>query len=187
MKRCVKKVPWGIAHRHGENENREYVIPPLWGCCLKLLNIFETRMSKWQFNADDNVYYQIGISYCETPADENYETLSIFVPGAGMSMSMRIPGQGFWGLFPTCIYWFFSGWNDNRSNRTNKNKDKQEITTRVHLYINIYVRKKDKNRKGKTKCIRRCGRRIRLQRHKRQKAKSYNWKRGLEITDRLLF
>ena len=39
-------------------------------------------MSKWQFNADDNVYYQIGISYCEFPADENYETLAIFVPGA---------------------------------------------------------------------------------------------------------
>ena len=39
-------------------------------------------MSKWQFNADDNVYYQIGISYCEIPADENYETLAIFVPGA---------------------------------------------------------------------------------------------------------
>lgn len=45
-------------------------------------NLGKVDMSKWQFNADDNVYYQIGISYCEIPADENYETLAIFVPGA---------------------------------------------------------------------------------------------------------
>jgi len=39
---------------------------------------------KWSYNSDDDVYYQIGISYCETPADESYETLAIFVPGAYM-------------------------------------------------------------------------------------------------------
>ncbi len=38
-------------------------------------------MTKWQYNSDDNVYYQIGISYCADPADENYETLAVFVPG----------------------------------------------------------------------------------------------------------
>ncbi len=36
----------------------------------------------WQYNSDADVYYQIGIPYCETPADENYENLAIFVPGA---------------------------------------------------------------------------------------------------------
>lgn len=36
----------------------------------------------WSYNADDDVYYQIGVPYCETPADEGYETLAIFVPGA---------------------------------------------------------------------------------------------------------
>lgn len=36
----------------------------------------------WQYNADDDVYYQINIPYCETPADESYENLAIFVPGA---------------------------------------------------------------------------------------------------------
>ena len=41
--------------------------------------------SKWSYNSDDDVYYQIGISYCEYPADENYETLAIFVPGAYMN------------------------------------------------------------------------------------------------------
>lgn len=38
-------------------------------------------MTKWMYHADDNVYYQIGISYCETPVDESYETLAVFVPG----------------------------------------------------------------------------------------------------------
>ena len=40
--------------------------------------------SKWQYNSDDDVYYQVGISYCENPADESYETLAVFVPGAYM-------------------------------------------------------------------------------------------------------
>ena len=39
----------------------------------------------WLYNADDDVYYQIGISYCENPADTKYETLAIFVPGAYMN------------------------------------------------------------------------------------------------------
>lgn len=41
--------------------------------------------SAWQYNSDDDVYYQIGISYCSNPADENYETLAVFVPGAYMT------------------------------------------------------------------------------------------------------
>ena len=39
-------------------------------------------MAAWQYNADDDVYYQLGIPYCETPADESYETMGFFVPGA---------------------------------------------------------------------------------------------------------
>jgi hypothetical protein len=38
--------------------------------------------AKWQYNSDDDVYYQLGISYCEKPADSSYETLAVFVPGA---------------------------------------------------------------------------------------------------------
>ena len=38
-------------------------------------------MSKWMYHAEDNVYYQTGISYCETPANPAYETLAVFVPG----------------------------------------------------------------------------------------------------------
>ncbi len=44
-------------------------------------NLDSLDMSAWQYNSDDNVYYQIGISYCETPADADYEQLAIFVPG----------------------------------------------------------------------------------------------------------
>ena len=44
-------------------------------------NLSKIDMCKWEYNADDNVYYQIGISYCETPADSSYETLAVFVPG----------------------------------------------------------------------------------------------------------
>ncbi len=44
-------------------------------------NLEKIDMSKWMYHSDDNVYYQIGISYCETPADATYETLAVFVPG----------------------------------------------------------------------------------------------------------
>ena len=43
--------------------------------------------SKWQYNTDDNVYYQIGISYAASPTDASQQTLSIFVPGDYMSAS----------------------------------------------------------------------------------------------------
>ena len=43
--------------------------------------------TKWQYNSDDDVYYQLGIQYCETPADADVEQLAIFVPGAYMNAS----------------------------------------------------------------------------------------------------
>ena len=39
----------------------------------------------WQYNAEDDVYYQIGITYCANPVDTTYETLAVFVPGAYMN------------------------------------------------------------------------------------------------------
>ncbi len=48
-------------------------------------NLSTIDNTKWQYNSDDDVYYQTGISYCENPADESYETLAIFVPGAYMN------------------------------------------------------------------------------------------------------
>ena len=38
-------------------------------------------MTKWMYHSDDNVYYQIGISYCEIPVDATYEKPAVFVPG----------------------------------------------------------------------------------------------------------
>ncbi len=45
-------------------------------------NLPQIDMSAWQYNAEDDVYYQLGIPYCETPADETYENLAVFVPGS---------------------------------------------------------------------------------------------------------
>ncbi len=42
-------------------------------------------MTRWQYNAEDDVYYQVGIAYCADPADPTYETMGIFIPGAYMT------------------------------------------------------------------------------------------------------
>ncbi len=41
-------------------------------------------MSKWQYNEEDDVWYQLNIQYAENSPDEQYDTLAIFVPGAYM-------------------------------------------------------------------------------------------------------
>ncbi len=41
--------------------------------------------TKWNYNAEDGVYWQVGISYCANPADTQYETLGIFVPAQYMT------------------------------------------------------------------------------------------------------
>ena len=38
--------------------------------------------AKWSYDADNDVYYQIGASYCEKPQASDYETLAVMVPGA---------------------------------------------------------------------------------------------------------
>ncbi|MGN0801014.1 MAG: subtype A tannase [Candidatus Faecivicinus sp.] len=38
--------------------------------------------AKWQYNEEDDVYWQVGIPYCSAPADLQYETLGVFIPGA---------------------------------------------------------------------------------------------------------
>ena len=50
--------------------------------------------SKWNYSEDDDVYYQVGISYCENPASEEYETLGVYVPGAYMDATDN--GDGTW-------------------------------------------------------------------------------------------
>ena len=41
-------------------------------------------MTKWQYNSAENVFYQLGIKYCDNPADEKFEKLAIFVPAQYM-------------------------------------------------------------------------------------------------------
>lgn len=38
--------------------------------------------TKWHYEASDDVYWQTGLSYAQTPADSSYETMGLFVPGA---------------------------------------------------------------------------------------------------------
>lgn len=38
-------------------------------------------MSAWKHDAENDVYYQLGVPYCLNPASESYESLAIFVPG----------------------------------------------------------------------------------------------------------
>ena len=47
-------------------------------------NLSKPDMTKWRYDAENDIYYQLGIGYCETPADERYEQLALFVPGAYM-------------------------------------------------------------------------------------------------------
>lgn len=39
----------------------------------------------WLYNADDDVFWQVGVVYCQSPAAVEYESLGIFVPGAYMT------------------------------------------------------------------------------------------------------
>ncbi|MBQ9003808.1 MAG: esterase [Eggerthellaceae bacterium] len=38
--------------------------------------------SAWSYDSDNDVYYQIGVQYCEKPQAPNYESMGIYVPGA---------------------------------------------------------------------------------------------------------
>ena len=41
--------------------------------------------TKWLYHSADDIYDQAGILYCADPADADYETLAVFVPGAYMN------------------------------------------------------------------------------------------------------
>lgn len=46
----------------------------------------------WNYDADNDVYWQIGVQYCTTPATTEYETLGIYVPGAYMTATANGDG-----------------------------------------------------------------------------------------------
>ena len=39
----------------------------------------------WKYDEDNDVYYQLGLTYCVSPATKTYESLAVFVPGAYFS------------------------------------------------------------------------------------------------------
>ncbi|MCR5624856.1 MAG: hypothetical protein K6G11_06375, partial [Lachnospiraceae bacterium] len=56
-------------------------------------NLSQIDMSAWSYNSSSDVYYQTGISYCESPADSSYETLGIYIPGAFMNATANSDGS----------------------------------------------------------------------------------------------
>jgi len=48
--------------------------------------------TKWNYDETNDVYWQIGVSYCAAPQDERYETLGIYVPGAYMAGTRNADG-----------------------------------------------------------------------------------------------
>ncbi|MCR5013637.1 MAG: T9SS type A sorting domain-containing protein [Bacteroidales bacterium] len=46
----------------------------------------------WSYNSSSDVYYIVGLFYCASPADEDYEQMGIFVPGAYMDATSNGDG-----------------------------------------------------------------------------------------------
>ena len=40
------------------------------------------NMNNWNYDSTNNIYYQIGLTYCTNPETTTYETLGIYVPGS---------------------------------------------------------------------------------------------------------
>ena len=38
-------------------------------------------MNNWNYDETNDIYYQIGLTYCANPEDTNYESCGIYVPG----------------------------------------------------------------------------------------------------------
>ena len=48
--------------------------------------------SRWNYDKDNDIYYQIGLVYCKNPAASEYESLSVYVPGAYMKGTPNADG-----------------------------------------------------------------------------------------------
>lgn len=46
----------------------------------------------WSYNSSSDVYYIVGLFYCASPADEDYEQMGIYVPGAYMNATSNGDG-----------------------------------------------------------------------------------------------
>ena len=50
-------------------------------------------MSAWNLDADNGVWWQVGVPYCANPATLDYETLGIYVPQAYMTGAVNNDGR----------------------------------------------------------------------------------------------
>lgn len=65
----------------GSNAGKEEIIRETEDAVVET-GLNKIDMTKWQYHEGNDVYWQVGIAYCENPADASYENLGIFVPGA---------------------------------------------------------------------------------------------------------
>lgn len=49
-------------------------------------------MTAWNYDSDNDVYWQVGVAYCENPEADEYESLGIYVPGAYLEGSENSDG-----------------------------------------------------------------------------------------------
>lgn len=49
---------------------------------LKEFESLALDTKSWKYDSANDVYYQLGLTYCKSPASATYESLAIFVPGA---------------------------------------------------------------------------------------------------------
>ncbi len=47
-------------------------------------NLPKLNMKKWKYSKENDLYYQVGIEYCEKPVNKRYEKLAVFVPASYM-------------------------------------------------------------------------------------------------------
>ncbi len=49
------------------------------------LSVYSAENLEWKYDSSSDTYYIVGIVYCDNPADESYEQMGIYVPGAYMN------------------------------------------------------------------------------------------------------
>lgn len=50
-------------------------------------------MAAWRYDAENDVYYQIGVPYCTVPVASDYESMGIYVPGAYFDAQQNADGE----------------------------------------------------------------------------------------------
>ncbi|MDE6852252.1 MAG: tannase [Lachnospiraceae bacterium] len=84
----------GGCSRQGGSVNRQEKETVESGDGNMQITLDKIDMTRWQYNKETDVYWQTGISYCSNPAEEENETLGIYVPGAYMNGTENSNGNG---------------------------------------------------------------------------------------------